>query len=261
MTALRRYRARVAAAGLVLLAVWEVTVLMNAHWSAPTTGDWRSVAAAVHESAQKNALVVFAPRWIEPVGRLWLGDLVSLDQVARMDAVRFSEVWEVSTRGAAAPEVASETPASELRFGRIRLRRFVRNAPTVTWDLTAQSRIHEVDFEPRKGMLIELDRIDEEGVLTFKNVPLGTELQVNAGLADYRTRYDNRATALLRVMVDGREVSRGSIGNESGWASLPPASTTPGRHDVALLARVLDPRGPVHLELCVAAEARAHTPR
>jgi hypothetical protein len=57
-------------------------------------------------------------------------------------------------------------------------------------------------------------------------------------------------------MVDGREVSRTDVGNESGWRALPAASTTPGPHDVELVARVHDPHGAIHLALCIAAEAR-----
>jgi hypothetical protein len=84
---------------------------------------------------------------------------------------------------------------------------------------------------------------------------------VYAGLANYRTRYENRATARLQVLVDGREVSRGDVGNESGWLALPAVSTNPGPHRVELVARVHDSRGAIHLALCVAAEARTLLPR
>jgi hypothetical protein len=256
MKAFRTYRARVAAAGLVVLALWEIAVLARVRRSAPTPDDWQAAAAAVRQASDTNALILFAPRWIDPAGRLWLGDRISLAQAARMDAVRYGDVWEVSIRGATAPEVGRETPVSDLRFGRIRARHFLRNAPTVSWDLGSQSQLHEVDFEPRRGVLIELHTADEERRLAFAEVPLGTELQVYAGLADYRTRYENRATARLQVMIDGREASHGDVGNDSGWLALPAASTTPGRHHVELVARVLDTRGPIHLALCIAAEAR-----
>jgi hypothetical protein len=261
MNALVRYRARIAAAGLVLLAVWEITIVVGARQTAPTSEDWQGAAVAVRHASGPNALILFAPRWIDPIGRLWLGDRISVNQAARMDAVRYGDVWEISIRGATAPEVAHETPVSDLRFGRVRARHFLRNAPTVTWDIAAQSQLNEVDFEPRRGVLLELGQVDQERRLVFADVPLGTELQVYGGLADYRTRYENRATARLQVMVDGREVSSGDIGNESGWLALPAVSTSPGPHRVELVARVHDSRGPIRLALCVAAEARTLLPR
>jgi hypothetical protein len=180
---------------------------------------------------------------------------MTVDQVARMDATRYSEVWEVSIRGATAPEMIHEQPDFEQPFGRIRLRRFTRRAPEVTWDLVQESRIHEVNFEPHKGVRLELDHANDERRLTFDDVPLGAALQVYGGLADYRLRHDNRAVALLRVLIDHREVSRALIDNDSGWVPLPAATTMPGRHRVELVASVYEPRDSIHVALCVAAEA------
>src|SRR4051812_1822482 len=104
----RPIRARLAAAGLALLAVWEVVVLVSAGQSAPSPRDWQTAAAAIPATLHDDQLIVFAPRWIDPVGRQWLGGRMSLDQVARMDAVRYREIWEVSIRGASAPELAGQ---------------------------------------------------------------------------------------------------------------------------------------------------------
>ena len=256
MSVAGRYRARIAAGALVLLAVWEIAVLINSARSAPSVDDWRAVAAVVHREARSGALIVFAPAWVDPIGRMWLGDLMTIDQVARMDAARYTDVWEVSTRGAAAPETAADAPASDRRYGRIRLRHFVRTAPAVTWDLRPQSRLYEVDFAPREGMVIDLDRPGNQRTVSFSNVPLGTELQVYAGLADYRVRSRNGGSALLQVFVDGHEVTRGRLDNDSGWLRLPAAQTNPGLHEVRLVALAQDARGPVQIALCVAAEAR-----
>jgi hypothetical protein len=256
IAAMRHARARLAAAALVLVAAWEVAVLVSARRSEPSPEDWKAVAAAVAARSGNDALIVFAPRWIDAVGRLWLGDRISVDQAARMDAIRYREVWEVSIRGASAPEVAGEPAVSEQTFGAIRARRFIREAPTVTWDLTKESRIHEVDFEPRRGILLELHHPYDQARSVFLRVNLGDQLQVYAGLADYRTRSDNRSTAMIQTMVDGREVARGFVGNDSGWVALPIAATAPGPHDVEIVARVQEPRGRVDLSVCVAAEAR-----
>lgn len=256
VTALRHYRALAVASALVLLATWEIVALVVAHESTPTPEDWKAAAAAVRASSNRDALIVFAPRWIDPLGRLWLGDRMSLDQAARMDAARYREVWEVSSRGATAPELAGETPVSEHTFGQIRVRQFVRRPPTIAWDLSGQSRIHEVGFEPRKGVLLELGHAYQQQRLFFRRATLGSVLHVYAGLANYRTRSENRATALLQVLIDGREITRGYVGNDSGWLPLPVASMPPGEHDIEFVARVHEPRGPIVLALCVAAESR-----
>lgn len=260
MSSLRHAPARLAAAGLLLVAVWEIAVLARARRSEPSPEDWQAAAAAIPSTLGTDGLIVFAPRWLDPVGRLWLGDRISLAQAARMDAVRYREVWEVSTRGGSAAEVRGQPAVSEQYFGPIRVRRFVRDAPEVTWDLAAASKICEVDFEPRRGVVFELGHEYAQPRRVFRQVTLGTELQLYAGLAGYQTRADNRSTAVVQAMVDGREVARGFVGNESGWVALPAAATTPGAHDVEIIARVQDASGRIHLAVCVAAESRARRP-
>lgn len=257
---LRQARARLAAVGLVVLAVWEVAVLVSARQSAPSPEDWQAVAAAIPATLGADQLVVFAPRWIDPVGRRWLGDRMSIEQVARMDAARYREIWEVSMRGASAPEVAGAAALSEQSVGPLRLRRVVRNAPAVTWSLADGAHLCEIDFEPRLGLALDLRQPFAQALREFRQVPLGNELQVYAGLADYQKRSRNRSKALIQVMVDGREVARGLAGNNDAWVALPTISTSSGAHDVEIVARVQDPRGTVDISVCVAAEARTRQP-
>lgn len=260
MTGWRHARARMAAVGLVALAAWEVAVLVSARRSAPSREDWQAVAAAIPAALGSDQLVVFAPRWIDPVGRRWLGDRMSIEQVARMDASRYREIWEVSTRGASAPEGAGAAAVSEQSFGSLRLRRVVRNAPAVTWSLADGAHLCEIDFEPRLGLALELRQPFAQALREFRQVALGNELQVYAGLADYQKRSRNRAKALIQVMVDGREVARALAGNDDGWVPLPAITTSNGAHDVEIVARVQEPRGPVDMSVCVAAEARTRQP-
>jgi hypothetical protein len=252
-----RVSARLAAGALVVLAVWEVMVLVSAERSAPAAADWQAVAAAIPATLGRDQLVVFAPRWIDPIGRQWIGARLSIDQVARMDTVRYREIWEVSIRGASAPELATESPVSVETYGPIRLRRFERAAPEVTWALSDGARVCEIDFEPRRGAALELHSLYAQARREFAHVPLGSELQVYAGLDDYQKRSRNRSTAIVRILVDGREVAHRTIGNDDGWAPLPAVATPEGAHDVEIVTRVARADGPVDLSVCVAAEARA----
>jgi hypothetical protein len=253
-------RARLAAAALVLLAIWEVMVMVSARQSEPSPENWQAVAAVIPAAVRHDQLIVFAPRWIDPVGRLWLGGRMSLDHAARMDAVRYREIWEVSVRGASAPEVADAPAVSEQSFGPIRVRRFVQHAPAVTWSLTEGSRICEVDFEPRRGVVLDLHHAFDQALNVSRRVELGDQLQVYAGLADYKKRSDNVSKARIQAMVDGREVTHGIVANVDGWVALPMAATEKGAHDIEIIARVQDPRGPVDFSVCVAAEARTRQP-
>ena len=114
-----------------------------------------------------------------------------------------------------------------------------------------------MDFEPRRGAVLDIRRAFGQAQRVYRQVNLGDQLQVYIGLADYKKRLVNRSQALVQAMVDGREVARGFAGNDTGWVALPIAATPPGSHDVEILARVQDPRGPIELSICVAAEARA----
>ena len=55
---------------------------------------------------------------------------------------------------------------------------------------------------------------------------LGDELVVYAGLADFRSRRDNRSDAVVRVLVDSVPAATVTLGNDSGWVRLPAVATT-----------------------------------
>ncbi len=259
LTWVRQAQARLMVAALVCVAAWEIGVLLSARQSEPSAEQWRAAAAAIPSTLQADQLIVFAPPWLDPLGRRWLGERMTPQQVARMDTARFREIWEVSVRGAVAKDVASATPASEQRFGPLRVRRFSREAAAVTWSLADAGHICEIDFEPRRGVPLDLQTSMGQTLRSFPGVTLGTELQAYAGLADYQKRARNRSKAFIQVLVDGVEVTRGFAGNDDGWVALPTVATAAGTHDVAISARVQEPDGAVDLSVCVAAEGRTRS--
>jgi hypothetical protein len=234
---------------LLALAVWEIAELIHVARAAPTARDWQQARAAVDEQFQRGDLLVFAPTWVDPLARMYFGDLMSVDDAARMDAARYGRVWEISIRGASSPD-ATGTTAFDARFGAVRVRRVERTAAHVTWDTRSQARLLEVDFAPRQCVPLH-----PPGTLDAGTVPLGAQLVVYAGISDFRARRENRAIALLRVLVDGTEVARAAIGNASGWRGLTPIATTPGPHTLLFESTPLF-GNPARLDLCVAAEAR-----
>lgn len=125
------------------LAVTEASVALVQTLRGPVPdGDWRAAADLIRSAFQPGDLIVFAPAWVDPVGRQFFGDLIPVEMAARADDDRYSRIWEVSIRGARSPEVAGWTLAASDERGRVRLRRYDRPASspaaTVLYDLTTQ---------------------------------------------------------------------------------------------------------------------------
>src|SRR5205814_7569859 len=92
---------------------------------------------AVRAGFREGDLIVFAPAWIDPLGRRELGDLMPLSMVGRPDAARYARIWELSIRGARAPEAAGLPVEERARHGLITVSRYRQPALTVLADLVA----------------------------------------------------------------------------------------------------------------------------
>ncbi|TMQ03221.1 MAG: hypothetical protein E6J91_47835 [Deltaproteobacteria bacterium] len=128
-----------AAPALLLLAisVWEVCAARCDATAvpAPDAAAWRAAAAAVRAGYRPGDLIVFAPAWIDPVGRYQLGDLIPLEAAARMDAARYARIWEVAIRGARSPDTAGLAPAEAEDHGGVAVRRYERAPAIVVGDV------------------------------------------------------------------------------------------------------------------------------
>src|SRR5687768_17207157 len=98
MLASPRVRALLPAVILIAVAIAEIVAAVRAPAGVPGDDDWRRAATTVRQERKSGELILFAPRWIDPVGRLHLGDLLSIDDVARMDADRYGVIWEMAIR-------------------------------------------------------------------------------------------------------------------------------------------------------------------
>jgi hypothetical protein len=248
------------AALVIGLAAWEIITLWRVHADAPTADDWQTAQAVVRKAFRRGDLIVFAPAWVDPVGRAYLGDLMTLEDVARPDAGRYGRIWEVSIRGAVAPEVRGLAAVDDRTAGEVRVRLFERPAPRTVWSTNDRAHLLEVDFTPHLCVLLPPSRDAlTPGRLDLGTVPLGTELRVWAGLSDFRARKENWAAVMVRVLVDDNEGARASVANDDGWLGLPPVATTPEAHHVVVEAWVDPARGDpgrARLDPCIAVEAR-----
>jgi hypothetical protein len=200
----KRSIAAIACAVLMLgIALWEIVATLAA--GVPGDEAWARAAKVVRDAHRPGDLIVFAPRWVDPTGRMHLGDLIPIEMAARMDDARYARIWELSIRGAHRDEPA----AFEQEVDGVLVRRYDRTPATVRAEvLPAQLAVAEVGFEPHRC-------IHTSGPVKA-TLPAGT-LVGYAGIADVFTRRENRAAGKLDVEIDGKVVASIAPGVDDGW--------------------------------------------
>ena len=107
------------------IAVLELVLHLVQIRSVTTDENWGEARAAVKAIVQPDDLVVFAPSWTDPVGRMSFGDeIATLEREARADESRFPRAIEVSIRGKHAPELEGWRKSTERAVGRITISTF-----------------------------------------------------------------------------------------------------------------------------------------
>lgn len=245
-------RAVAVAAGIVAFALWETVVALLAPLRAPDDRDWRRAESVVRADFKPGDLIVAAPFWSDQVMRLHLGDLVPLSVAARLDAARFGRIWQISQRGAVAPETASATLLRSSRHGGLQVSLFEQRPAPVTFDFVerwAQAQV--MRHEPGRGdipcerqpdrhqcpllgfnfvmpRVLETDGTLHRGlyaepvggaavVVEYKDVPMGRELAVGHGLHDPWWRRAADGTVRIKVLVNGVTVGEQEATNRNGW--------------------------------------------
>ncbi|MBL4632976.1 MAG: hypothetical protein JKY56_03840, partial [Kofleriaceae bacterium] len=228
--------------------------------------DWQAAADYVRANKAPGELIVFAPEWSDPIGRQYLGDQIPIEMAARMDAARYSGIWEVSTAGSRAKETKGLSADRSESFGELRLRHYPQEAARISYDFTKEWRtakvtghgrprfgLQEVGFEPHQCVLV-VPRPNQSITLTFETVILGSEIVGYVGLADVFTRRKIRDPGQLEVLIDGKVVSSATAGVEDGWVRFS-AKTNPGQSAVEFRLTAVGPNAKDR-RICFAAEAR-----
>jgi hypothetical protein len=93
-------------------------------------GDWRSARDYVAAQIKPDELVSFAPRWVDPIGRMQFGPTIAtLEREARPDESRYPRAFEVSIRGEHDALLDGWRVAGEQRFGAVTVRTLENPAP------------------------------------------------------------------------------------------------------------------------------------
>jgi len=178
-----------------------------------------------------------------------------------MDAARFSRIWELSIRGAHAPETEGMSPVATVDDA-VTVRRFERAPAIVVADIrdhlseakldggTATLELTEVGFAPHKCIRV-VPPARKPVRVTFSALPVGSELVGYVGIADVFTRRDVRSPGHLDVEIAGKRAASVDAGIDDGWVRFA-APTTPGTADVTFVATARD----AGRLICFAAESR-----
>lgn len=241
---------------LIGIGVWEaVASQVDAH-AVPGDDAWAHAAELVNARRAPEDLVVFAPGWIDPVGRMHVQ--VPLEMAARMDSASYPRIWELSIRGAHAPEV-SGLAGNVVDDGPVEVTLYTQQPVHVVDNLLAHppsvqgiavtNEIAEVGFAPHHCWQV-IPQPNKPATITFREVQLGTKLVGYVGLADIFKRRDIRTPGTLEVRAGGATTTV-QAGVDDGWVrfELP---TTPGTSDVTFIASATQP----DRLICFTAEAR-----
>jgi len=249
---------------VAILALVEVVNALVAPSCAAGDKDWRAAAAEVRGGFRPGDLVVAAPAWADQLMRLELGDLVPMSVAGRMDAGRFGRVWEVSQRGARAPETEGARLAQSRRHGALSVKLWEKPAAHVTFDFLAAWQTANLSvISPDRGEmpcwlaqnklqcgegtslgpeLLEIDTTLHNGLavephertttmLEFPDVVFGHELVVAGGLHNVWLRKSGEGKVRMRVLADGHELGFVEGTNLGGWNLCHfPTPDLAGRH-------------------------------
>jgi hypothetical protein len=236
---------------IALVAVVETGTALTARLRVAGDGDWAAAAAEVRSGFAAGDLVAFAPAWADQIGRAHLGDLVTVEMAGRSDADRYARVWEVSIRGAHAPDVAGAKLVRESQHGKVRVALYEKAATPVVYDFTQHAaelvggrydvRTLEIDYHPRRGVLVQ--PATQPATYEWREVPLGDALVVYAGLHDYYARKSADGLVDFAVLVDGKELVAARVGNADGWRrfDLDTRAFAGGRHTVTMRVSASQP--------------------
>lgn len=254
---------------VALVSLYSAISVSRSGANQPSEQNWQAASEALREQVHKSDLLTIAPSWLEPVGRLHLGDLMSIEMLARMDSARYETIWEIAFDNARAPETRGLKSDFDARFGPLRLRRYHQDAAELVYDFSSQWKhanvsgqiqgrpslsLEEVGFAPHRCIKV-VPRPGQTGLLRFESVPLGTEIVGYVGLADVFTRRDVRNPGRLEVLVNGDSKAVVMAGVDDGWMRFS-AKTAPSSSAVVEFSLTAVGDTAKDRRICFAAEAR-----
>ncbi len=118
-----------------MIGLVELVLHVQQTHAAPTTEDWKAAKADVEKNVEPADLVTFAPRWVDPIGRMTFGsELANEEREAYPDVSRFPRAFEVSIRGEHNPDLADWKQTGRSSFGGVTVTTLENPHPVVLVD-------------------------------------------------------------------------------------------------------------------------------
>ena len=234
--------------------------------------------------------VLFAPHWVDPMGRRHMGESLKLKMLTLSDVDRFPRVWQMSIRGKRHPWLKGLAPSKTWNVGQVKVEIFDRKPATVLFDFTRSllksARVerqghkltrcplsngrfrcdpkqswnwvgpHRAEVGHRPYRCIFAHPVDRQVMrVKFPSVRLGSSLVGYTGIDDFENRKKAKLAVLLTVNVSGKVL--GSVEHRNEWAwrkfSLDTSRYTGQTHEVTFEVAA---RGAFARTFCFSAEAR-----
>lgn len=248
----RRWLRLILLLALLGLVGWESIATFTQHLAAPTTADWQAAAVKVRQERKPGEPALFAPTWVDPLGRLHLGDQLEMDLLTRSDVDSFARAFEVSIRDKHHAWLAGWKRERAWTLGAITVAAYVNPAPAqVLYDFTRRIREAQVDrIGPQvlrcpwqeKRFVCEQARswnwvgphLAEVGHrpyraifahavdghvmrITFPSVPVGSTLVGYTGIDDFENRKRSQTPVLLKILIGPKVVATIQHPNDGAW--------------------------------------------
>lgn len=245
---------KVLAVLVLLLVAVEVSATLIQHGSAPREAHWRAAASKLAAVREKGEPVLFAPAWVEPIGRLHMGDQIDLELLLLSDVDRYRRVFEVSVRGERHPWLQGERPKQEWELGQVRVALYERASPAeVVYDFTrriAEAQVAMIGREvrrcgweaarnrfacdPARGWnwvgphlaevghrpyrCIYAHAVDGHVVrITFPAAVVGRNLVAYTGIDDFENRKRSDVSVVLKIFIGPKQLYVIRHQNRWGW--------------------------------------------
>lgn len=237
--------------GLLGLCAWEVGATLYQHAAAPGDQHFRAAADKLRSEHRPGEPILFAPHWMDPLGRRHFGGLVPLELLLLSDVDRYARVWQVSVRGRRHPWLAGLRPSKTLVEGPVRVELFEKPAEEVLFSFTESWQKAQVErvgdrvvrcplegkrfacdplagWNSVKPLLAEVDHRPYRCIyahpveghlmrLRFREVPMGRRIVGYTGIDDFENRKRSQAPVHFGVRVSGRPLFQVAHQNHWPW--------------------------------------------
>jgi len=238
-----------------ILGIIELVAQAAIDHSVPPIEDWDAAAEAIRSGHRKDDLVVIAPWWATHA-RMSLADFMPMEDQARADASVYRRLWEVSIRGAEAPEADGLDSDFEEHFGKVRVRRFNLGTPAsvrysflhhldeadvstvnasgaaskcsfstsrwlwqcakARWAWTGPVVIDDEEHRPRQGIWAHPIRGKRIRFL-YSGIPAGKMLYGYTGIRYFAARSGDGDPVHLDIFVNGKRLLEVIHNDPDGW--------------------------------------------